>query len=102
MNTSNVFRLPLPTGEVELCAVVATDEEYVAFVAKMADLGLVNPETVEVVLKSKHIPMISRGKKTEALFQYCNIQTSHMSIIVRGHGAELFNQLMGERDVSVN
>ena len=50
---------------------------------------------IERLKEAKHIPMMSRGTKTEFVFDQFDIETDLASFIVRGHGKQLALDLLG-------
>ena len=101
MNTSNVFLLQLPSGPVELCTVVMSVGEFSDFLDAVLALGLAPAEAVAAFREKQHVPFISRGTKTEALFQLCGVNTQAMGAIVRGAGPKIIDEIL-RPDHSVN
>lgn len=94
------FICVLPNGD-EITSVVLDLEEYESLIDILhnTDLGGVSlsKEQADRLKEAKHIPMISRGTKTAFVFDRFDIKTNVACFIVRGHGPELFDQLMREK-----
>lgn len=106
--TKHKFRIPAPGGHPgetsELTSLVMDEAEFEAFVQHIADGDPVvnvrtgsrmSPEDVEALRKAKHVPMVSRGTKTEYLFKIYEVDTDLLSAVIRGQGEKIFSQLVG-------
>jgi hypothetical protein len=51
-------------------------------------------EVVEQLKQSKVIPLMCLGSRTSVIFEKYEIDTKYASFIVRGHGRELFKELV--------
>lgn len=97
-----------PNGSGEpwkVVSVVLSDEEWDKFINLVESLPRVvdyrsqtriDDQYIEKMRVARHIPMISRGTKTKALFDYLEvIGVDYMSVIVRGHGVEVAQKSLG-------
>lgn len=52
---------------------------------------------IENIKAQNHLPMMARGTKTIQFFQRWGIKTNHLSVIVRGTGIDMLDQMMDSR-----
>jgi hypothetical protein len=87
-------------GEI-ITSIVMSEEEFETLLGQIANGdpvvnvrtgGRMKSEDIEALRQAKHVPFIGRGSKTEFLFQSYDVETSVMSVIVRGQGQKILNQ----------
>lgn len=93
-----VFNLPsgqrvstvvLDLGEFEALA------DRLVSVFELRSKGRLSPEMAGQLKEAKHIPMLSRGTKTQFVFDEFGLETELASFIVRGEGSNVLGQLLG-------
>ncbi len=77
-------------GDIRVGTVVMDRSDFDKLVddirSSMADIP---PEAFEAITKAGHIPLITRGTKTERFFQRYGIKCDKMGVMVRGHGRQV-------------
>lgn len=53
-------------------------------------------DQVATIRKAKHLPMVSRGTKTQPIFEKFEIQTDNACFIVRGEGDRMLKELLAQ------
>ena len=89
------FKQEYNLGNLKITSLVLDESEFVALCKEF--LGLwpeLDEDAVQRCIDKKHIPMMARGTKTEKFFIRYGIATDRMSIIVRGAGMEVYQQVM--------
>jgi hypothetical protein len=89
-----------------LSSVVVSEEEWDFLIDMMKtmnrvaikDGGRITDAQLEHIRKSKHIPMIARGTLTEKVFQHLGVEDALMSVIVRGMGPSVYNDLISTKE----
>lgn len=74
-----------------LTSLVIDESEFVELVQSCSDM--LKPKQAKALVEAKHIPLMSRGRKTEHVFTKYDIKTDLLSVIVRGAGPELAEKL---------
>ncbi len=72
-------------------SLVLDESEFTEFVQSCSDV--LNPKQAKALIEAKHIPIMSRGQKTEHAFAKYGIKTDFLSVIVRGAGQDLAEKL---------
>lgn len=92
----------LQSGD-KLTAVVLDQRDFDIFCDDMERSNVLNigdskesKEGLAYVRATKLLPMMVRGSKTEKFFERWNIKTDRLSVIVRGTGDQILNQMMSE------
>jgi hypothetical protein len=103
--TIRIFTLP---NKAELAVIVMDEDEFFALCDELRNVFFIDPhgeesgraaDTQIASLKAaRTIPMISRGTKTEFLFERFEITQDKLSVIIRGHGQEIAKKML--RDLS--
>lgn len=98
-----VKQFHLPNGN-SLTTVVLDEQEFFELVDSLAGVFNIadpaNPERaddnlIQKLKEARHIPMMSKGTKTVFVYDKYGIESQLASFIVRGHGPELLQQLIG-------
>ena len=98
------YEFATPKGTIT--SIVMNEEEFETLLGHIANGDpVVNIRTrermkledIEALRRAKHVPLISRGTKTEFLFQLYDVQTSVMSVIVRGQGTKVLQNLVNSQ-----
>lgn len=94
-------KFSLPDGS-ELTSVVLDQDEFDELCDSLKDVMIYNMKgqrAAEAHLKAlktaKHLPLMSRGTKTQFVFDKYGIETDKASFIVRGHGRSLAKDFTG-------
>ena len=88
------FICVLPNGD-KITSIVLDQDEFESLADSLHKI--LSKEQVDRIKEAKHIPMISCGTKTAAIFDKFDIKTNLACFIVRGHGSELLDQFMREK-----
>ena len=89
-------------NNVQVAAVVCDKEEFNSndpFVCSLAAVYCKNSTqffNINDLKESCHLPLCKRGTKTEFLFEKYDVKTEYITMIVRGHGKVLMNNLCNE------
>lgn len=90
----------------DISSVVVSEEEWDEIIQMISESDpikdrrtgeKISTEFIEALRIKKHIPMMSRGTKTSKFFDHCGVDPSVnlMSVIVRGHGMDVFTDYFG-------
>ena len=96
-----VFEFPTPEGLKELTSVVLDEADFMKLCDDLAGIFNIgsgdraDAAQVECLKVAKHIPMIKRGTRTQEFFDRFGIETDYMSVIVRGQGRMVFDNMIG-------
>ncbi len=52
---------------------------------------------IEQIKQAGHLPLCAKGTKTAHLFEKYNVETKHLSMIVRGKGEQVMKQILAEQ-----
>lgn len=85
------YKVEFMMRDRRLTSLVIDESEFVEFVQSCSDM--LGPKQVKALIEAKHIPLISRGRKTEHVFTKYDIKTDLLSVIVRGAGRDLAEKL---------
>ena len=89
----------LPDGK-ELTAVIIDHDEFLSFcdelagVMNLADKQRVTTEQIAALKEAKHLPMMQKGTLTAKFFDKWGVTTDHLSVMVRGAGREMLQQIL--------
>ena len=98
-----VKKFDLPNGD-SLTTVVLDEQEFFELVDSLAGVFNIadpkNPQRtndtmLEQLKEARHIPMMSKGTKTAFVYDKYEIESQLAAFVVRGHGPELLQQLIG-------
>ena len=89
-------------NNVQVAAVVCDKEEFNSNIEKLSGVFTINSSqranerTINNLKEACHLPLCKRGTKTEFLFEKYDVKTEYITMIVRGHGKVLMNNLCNE------
>lgn len=89
-------------NNVQVAAIVCDKEEFDSDVEKLAGVFAPNSnkradeKIVNDLKKACHLPLCKRGTKTEFLFEKYNVKAEYITMVVRGYGKTLINNLCNE------
>lgn len=88
-------------GEQQIASIVLDKKDFDALCDELSGIAeyttgeRATDDIIQQIKDACHIPMISRGTKTEFLFERYNIGCDRASVIVRGYGGQLAAKLFG-------
>ena len=90
-----VQEFEMPDGRV-FASVVMDREEFEALIDELlkAEIHGLTPEVAENVKRAGHVPMMARGTKTEFVFERYGTSGKMISMIVRGQGRRIAEELI--------
>ncbi len=100
------MRDPMTGGMAEITSIVTDQEDFdqvmdtldqsveIMMLKMEGGFGREKPNT-KVYRIMKHMPLVCRGTKTQWVFDRYEVATPYMSIIVRGAGQRLVDQMIG-------
>jgi hypothetical protein len=95
---------------MDITSVVTADEEFAGLmdlirssnrIINKNDGVRMTDEHIDRLAAAKHIPMIARGALTEPIFARYGVDTTFMSIIVRGQGENVLMNAIAEMEPEV-
>lgn len=96
-----VFNWP---GGGTVCSVVMDQEDFDEVCEMLEGIIVLNDNNqraaetqIEAIRAAKMLPMVSRGTKTQPLFDKFDVEQDLMCLCVRGHGKRVMQQIM-DRD----
>jgi len=78
--------------EFGITSIVIDENEFNEFIDELSGIFDANTQAAK---KLKCLPLMTRGTKTEQFFERWGVKTDKLSVIVRGHGQTLLNQMAG-------
>ena len=96
-----VFEFDSPEGRKQLTSVVLDETDFMKLCDDLA--GIVNigsgeradAAQIECLKIAKHLPMMKRGTATQEFFERFGVETDYMSVIVRGQGRRVLDNIIG-------
>jgi hypothetical protein len=91
-----VREFEMPDGRV-FASVVMDREDFETLIDELlaAEVEGLTPEMAANVKKIGHIPMMARGTKTEFVFERFELSCNLLSMIIRGQGRKIAEQVLG-------
>jgi hypothetical protein len=87
------YKLKLDLGHISTTSVVVTQEQFDEIMDKFESAWAGDdrfvPSEFQLCRDAGSIPMITRGSKTQPVFEILEVETDNMSLIVRGKGPEI-------------
>ena len=91
------YKREFPCQDSTMTAVVMDKDDFFALCDSLTTIfdvrnkDRVDADQIALLKKAQHIPLMSKGSKTEFVFNQFDIQTKYASFIVRGQGLNVFN-----------
>jgi hypothetical protein len=96
------FIFSLPRGGM-ICSVVMDQEDFDEVCEMLEGIIVLNDNNqraaetqIEAIRAAKMLPMVSRGTKTQPLFDKFDVEQDLMCLCVRGHGKRMQQQIMDQ------
>lgn len=86
---------------MDLTSIVCDKEEFDENIDTLKDVMMLNleeraaQENLDLLKERGHLPLCSRGTKTEHLFKKYNVETDLLAMIVRGTTQEIIKEMIG-------
>lgn len=97
-----VKEFTFPNG-VTVTSVVLDQQDFDSFVDELANIKLFGTDQtpskaqLDAIKEAQQLPLMARGSKTEVFFERWGVKTKHLSVIVRGAGRRMVNDMLNER-----
>jgi hypothetical protein len=91
-----------PDKSQQITSLVMDEHEFSELINQLDGVFMINGSTragkleLAAILKAGHLPLASRGTKTESLFARYAIDTAYFTAIVRGKGEEVASEFLGK------
>jgi hypothetical protein len=88
-------------NDMDLTSIVCDKEEFDENIDTLKDVMMLNfeeraaQENLDLIKEKGHLPLCSRGTKTEHLFKKYNVETDLLAMIVRGTARKLIEEMTG-------
>jgi len=92
------------TNGTAFTSVVMDGDEFNSLCDSLSDIfdansnNRVGNEQIAALKEAQHIPMIAKGTLTKFIFDKYDVKTDRVSIIVRGTGMKLFDDIMSKEN----
>ncbi len=89
-------------NNVQVAAIVCDKEEFNDNIEKLSGIFSINnsrradERIINDLKKACHLPLCKRGTKTEFLFEKYDVKAEYITMVVRGYGKTLLNNLCNE------
>lgn len=86
------FEIPQGT----LTSLVMDQDDFGLLLHMIEQTGMLTMRQLNIIEQDKHLPLMSKGTKTQPIFDHFNVETDLLSAIVRGHSAEVIKKFKNQ------
>lgn len=84
------------TAKGNLTSIVMDSDEFMTLCDEISLKTKLSVDQVKTLRSNGHIPLIQRGSTTRFIFDKYDVNTSMLSVIIRGNGTLVFAKMMSQ------